>query len=82
MTGREDAYRPSAIRALCRITDGGMLQAIERYMKQVKKYGPLISHFKSNTCVFKSSFNSLRIAIYYIIKSHPFCHLKISSSLL
>lgn len=34
MTGREDVYRPSAIRALCRITDG-MLQAIERYMKQV-----------------------------------------------
>lgn len=33
MTGREDVYRPSAIRALCRITDG-MLQAIERYMKQ------------------------------------------------
>lgn len=35
MTGREDIYRPSAIRALCRITDSGMLQAIERYMKQV-----------------------------------------------
>uniref|UniRef100_A0A915DV57 Coatomer subunit gamma n=1 Tax=Ditylenchus dipsaci TaxID=166011 RepID=A0A915DV57_9BILA len=34
MTGREDVYRPSAIRALCRITDSGMLQAIERYMKQ------------------------------------------------
>ncbi|KAF7634527.1 Coatomer subunit gamma [Meloidogyne graminicola] len=35
MTGREDIYRPSAIRALCRIlTDTGMLQAIERYMKQ------------------------------------------------
>uniref|UniRef100_A0A914KKQ8 Coatomer subunit gamma n=1 Tax=Meloidogyne incognita TaxID=6306 RepID=A0A914KKQ8_MELIC len=35
MTGREDVYRPSAIRALCRIlTDTGMLQAIERYMKQ------------------------------------------------
>lgn len=35
MTGREDVYRPSAIRALCQITDSGMLQAIERYMKQV-----------------------------------------------
>lgn len=35
MTGREDIYRPSAIRALCRITDTGMLQSIERYMKQV-----------------------------------------------
>ena len=35
MTGREDIYRPSAIRALCRITDTGMLQAIELYMKQV-----------------------------------------------
>lgn len=34
MTGREDIYRPSAIRALCRITDSNMFQAIERYMKQ------------------------------------------------
>lgn len=35
MTGKEDMYRAAAIRALCRITDSGMLQAIERYMKQV-----------------------------------------------
>uniref|UniRef100_A0A914VS24 Clathrin/coatomer adaptor adaptin-like N-terminal domain-containing protein n=1 Tax=Plectus sambesii TaxID=2011161 RepID=A0A914VS24_9BILA len=34
MTGKEDMYRAAAIRALCRITDGNMLQAIERYMKQ------------------------------------------------
>ncbi|XP_012265620.2 coatomer subunit gamma [Athalia rosae] len=34
MTGKEDLYRASAIRALCTITDGAMLQAIERYMKQ------------------------------------------------
>ncbi|KAL3071627.1 hypothetical protein niasHT_031991 [Heterodera trifolii] len=35
MTGREDVYRAPAIRALCRIlNDTGMLQAIERYMKQ------------------------------------------------
>ncbi len=34
MTGKEDAYRASAIRALCTITDPAMLQAIERYMKQ------------------------------------------------
>eukprot|EP00095_Tigriopus_kingsejongensis_P010714 maker-scaffold179_size282488-snap-gene-1.26 protein:Tk10714 transcript:maker-scaffold179_size282488-snap-gene-1.26-mRNA-1 annotation:"coatomer subunit gamma-2" len=34
MTGKEDAYRASAIRALCTITDATMLQAIERYMKQ------------------------------------------------
>lgn len=34
MTGKEDAYRASAIRALCAITDPAMLQAIERYMKQ------------------------------------------------
>ncbi|KAF7463499.1 Hypothetical predicted protein [Marmota monax] len=34
MTGKEDIYRGPAIRALCRITDGTMLQAIERYMKQ------------------------------------------------
>lgn len=35
MTGREDMYRAPAVRALCSIIDGGMLQAIERYMKQV-----------------------------------------------
>ncbi|XP_046742906.1 coatomer subunit gamma [Diprion similis] len=34
MTGKEDLYRAAAIRALCTITDGAMLQAIERYMKQ------------------------------------------------
>ncbi|XP_019365186.1 PREDICTED: coatomer subunit gamma-2 isoform X3 [Gavialis gangeticus] len=34
MTGKEDVYRGPAIRALCRITDGTMLQAIDRYMKQ------------------------------------------------
>ncbi|KPJ18403.1 Coatomer subunit gamma [Papilio machaon] len=34
MTGKEDLYRPAAIRALCSITDSTMLQAIERYMKQ------------------------------------------------
>ncbi|KAH9363268.1 hypothetical protein HPB48_006374 [Haemaphysalis longicornis] len=31
---QEDLYRAAAIRALCKITDGSMLQAIERYMKQ------------------------------------------------
>lgn len=35
MTGKEDAYRAPAIRALCLITDAAMLQTIERYMKQV-----------------------------------------------
>uniref|UniRef100_A0A0K0FVY9 Coatomer subunit gamma n=1 Tax=Strongyloides venezuelensis TaxID=75913 RepID=A0A0K0FVY9_STRVS len=34
MTGKVDMYRAAAIRALCKITDSGMLQAIERYMKQ------------------------------------------------
>uniref|UniRef100_A0A2P2I1X4 Coatomer subunit gamma n=1 Tax=Hirondellea gigas TaxID=1518452 RepID=A0A2P2I1X4_9CRUS len=34
MTGREDQYRAPAIRALCKITDASMLQAVERYMKQ------------------------------------------------
>ncbi|CAG0916802.1 unnamed protein product [Notodromas monacha] len=34
MTGKEDLYRPAAIRALCAITDTTMLQAIERYMRQ------------------------------------------------
>lgn len=34
MTGKQDIYRGSAIRALCRITDSTMLQGIERYLKQ------------------------------------------------
>eukprot|EP00123_Amoebidium_parasiticum_P005946 comp17018_c0_seq1/m.15702 comp17018_c0_seq1/g.15702 ORF comp17018_c0_seq1/g.15702 comp17018_c0_seq1/m.15702 type:complete len:883 (-) comp17018_c0_seq1:539-3187(-) len=34
MTGKEDSYRASAIRALCRITDATMIQNIERYLKQ------------------------------------------------
>lgn len=34
MTGAEDAYRAAAIRTLCRVTDAGMLHALERYMKQ------------------------------------------------
>eukprot|EP00054_Salpingoeca_dolichothecata_P036912 m.9153 g.9153 ORF g.9153 m.9153 type:complete len:869 (-) comp7141_c0_seq1:143-2749(-) len=34
MTGREDVYRASAIRALCKITDSSMLAGIERYLKQ------------------------------------------------
>ena len=34
ISGKEDAYRGPAIRALCAITDPAMLQAIERYMKQ------------------------------------------------
>uniref|UniRef100_UPI00398E660E coatomer subunit gamma-1 n=1 Tax=Pristiophorus japonicus TaxID=55135 RepID=UPI00398E660E len=34
MTGKEDNYRGPAVRALCKITDITMLQAIERYMKQ------------------------------------------------
>lgn len=34
MTGKEDLYRPSAIRALCTITEPSMLQTVERYMKQ------------------------------------------------
>lgn len=34
MTGKEDLYRASAIRALSTVTDGSMLQTLERYMKQ------------------------------------------------
>lgn len=34
MTGKEDVFRASAIRALCRITDNTMLAGIERYLKQ------------------------------------------------
>lgn len=34
MTGKEDSFRASAIRALCKITDSQMLAGIERYLKQ------------------------------------------------
>ncbi|XP_067931298.1 coatomer subunit gamma-2-like [Watersipora subatra] len=45
MTGKEDQFRGPAIRALCKITDTGMLQSIERYMKQaiVDKVHPVAS---------------------------------------
>uniref|UniRef100_A0A8C2Q1B8 Coatomer protein complex, subunit gamma 2 n=1 Tax=Cyprinus carpio TaxID=7962 RepID=A0A8C2Q1B8_CYPCA len=50
MTGKEDVYRGPAIRALCRITDTTMLQAIERYMKQETEGGhdsPLFDFIES-----------------------------------
>ncbi|EDV25841.1 uncharacterized protein TRIADDRAFT_55337 [Trichoplax adhaerens] len=34
MNSKEDLFRASAVRALCMITDGSMLQGIERYLKQ------------------------------------------------
>eukprot|EP00217_Crustomastix_stigmatica_P014394 CAMPEP_0183795972 /NCGR_PEP_ID=MMETSP0803_2-20130417/6653_1 /TAXON_ID=195967 /ORGANISM="Crustomastix stigmata, Strain CCMP3273" /LENGTH=902 /DNA_ID=CAMNT_0026040537 /DNA_START=42 /DNA_END=2746 /DNA_ORIENTATION=- len=34
MNSKTDLYRSNAIRVLCRITDGGLLQQIERYLKQ------------------------------------------------
>eukprot|EP00040_Diaphanoeca_grandis_P020282 m.107884 g.107884 ORF g.107884 m.107884 type:complete len:862 (-) comp27827_c0_seq1:97-2682(-) len=34
MTGKEEAFRAGAIRALCKITDSSMLQGIERFFKQ------------------------------------------------
>merc|ERR1711962_373227 len=34
MTGKEDLFHASAIRALCKITDSQMLTGIERYLKQ------------------------------------------------
>nr|XP_033343101.1 coatomer subunit gamma-like isoform X2 [Megalopta genalis] len=44
MTGKEDLYRAAAIRALCTITDAGMLAAIERYMKQaIVDRSPVVS---------------------------------------
>lgn len=45
MTGKEDMFRASAIRALCKITDSQMLAGIERYMKQaiVDKNAPVSS---------------------------------------
>lgn len=45
MTGKEDMFRASAIRALCKITDSQMLAGIERYLKQaiVDKNAPVSS---------------------------------------
>lgn len=34
MNSKTDLYRANAIRVLCRITDGGLLGQIERYLKQ------------------------------------------------
>ncbi|KAL3994067.1 Adaptin N terminal region family protein [Acanthocheilonema viteae] len=56
MTGREDICRATAIRSSCCITDGSMLQAIERYMKQaiVDRNSAVAS------AAFVSSFHLLR----------------------
>lgn len=45
MTGKEDMFRASAIRVLCKITDSQMLAGIERYLKQaiVDKNAPVSS---------------------------------------
>ena len=45
MTGKDDLFRGPAIRALCKITDLNMMQALERYMKQgiVDKVPPAAS---------------------------------------
>ena len=34
MNSKTDLFRANAIRVLCRITDGGLLGQIERYLKQ------------------------------------------------
>jgi len=45
MNGKQDIFRPAAVRALCSITDPSTLQGIERYMKQaiVDKVHPVAS---------------------------------------
>ncbi|KAL2650491.1 hypothetical protein R1flu_018619 [Riccia fluitans] len=44
MNSRTDLYRANAIRVLCRITDGGLLGQIERYLKQaVVDKNPVVS---------------------------------------
>ncbi|XP_049570566.1 coatomer subunit gamma-2 isoform X3 [Orcinus orca] len=65
MTGKEDVYRGPAIRALCRITDGTMLQAIERYMKQaiVDKVSSV-----SSSALVSSLYHALGV-LYHLKKS-------------
>lgn len=44
MNSDVDLYRANAIRVLCRIIDGGMLTAIERYIKQaIVDKNPLVA---------------------------------------
>jgi coatomer protein complex subunit gamma len=44
MNSKTDLYRANAIRVLCRITDGGLLSQIERYLKQaVVDKNPVVS---------------------------------------
>lgn len=44
MNSKTDLYRANAIRVLCRITDGGLLGQIERYLKQaVVDKNPVVS---------------------------------------
>jgi hypothetical protein len=44
MNSKTDLYRANAIRVLCRITEGGLLGQIERYLKQaVVDKNPVVS---------------------------------------
>lgn len=79
MTGKEDLYRPAAIRALCSITDSTMLQAIERYMKQaIVDKNPAVSSAALVSALHLSSsapdlvrrwINEAQVCIKYIIKN-------------
>uniref|UniRef100_A0A4W3JSP2 Coatomer subunit gamma n=1 Tax=Callorhinchus milii TaxID=7868 RepID=A0A4W3JSP2_CALMI len=63
MTGKDDNYRGSAVRALCKITDSTMLQAIERYMKQAivdKVPSVSSSALLSSLHLLKSSFDVVK----------------------
>ncbi|OUC43142.1 putative trp operon repressor [Trichinella nativa] len=61
MTGKEDIYRASAIRALCKVTDSTMLQAIERYMKQA-----IVDRIPAVA-------SAALVSTLYLIKKNPDC---------
>ncbi|KAL3701141.1 hypothetical protein R1sor_019163 [Riccia sorocarpa] len=59
MNSRTDLYRANAIRVLCRITDGGLLGQIERYLKQaVVDKNPVVS-------------SAALVSGFHLLKSNP-----------
>ena len=59
MTGKEDSFRASAIRALCKITDTQMLAGIERYLKQaIVDKNPAVSSAALVSSLVRCSFGT------------------------
>lgn len=80
MNSKTDLYRANAIRVLCRITDGGLLSQIERYLKQaVVDKNPVVS---SAALVSGIHLLQVYIFVYSVNVLHAHCVSKLWTGLL